>query len=246
MKLLHKFLHTSLPNIALVVGVFLLVRVELLTLAFVLFAVSKWQVLLGGRRLWLLNLRDHACDIIVGVSIITAMALVAPDTALQLTLAVLFAGWLMIIKPLENVVGIGAQALMCQFAGISVLFLVASDLPQIFVILASWFVSVIAINHFLTIFQRPERVVLAFSWGLLVAQTSWLASRWLITYSFFDGRLVIPQISLIVTIMGYAVGSIYKDHAERSLQKTRLVEYVILSVALLLVVIIGTDWVSQV
>ena len=246
MKFWRKLFHNWLPNFALALGIFLLIRIELMLLAFILFGVSKWQVLLGGHRLWIINLRDQACDILIGISFITGMAMVASDTALQLLVASLFMIWLLFVKPLESIGGVGLQALVCQFMGLSLLFLIARDLPQVLVIISSWFISTIAMNHFLSAFQRPERSVISLIWGLLVAELSWLTWRWLITYSFLDGRIVIPQIAVLVTIMAYTVGSIYKDHAERNLRKTRLIEYVFLSDCLLLVVIIGTDWVSQV
>jgi hypothetical protein len=245
MKILQSLIHRWIPNIVLAAGIFLFILLDLLPLAFALFVLSKWQLMFGGYRLWLYNLRDNSCDIVFGSSLIIVMHLVSPDVILQAVLAMFLLAWLLFVKPLESVSGIGLQALLCQFVGISVLFLLANSLPQNLVIFVAWFISTISMYHFLSIFHRPEKTVISFVWGFLVAEIGWLSWKWLIIYQFFDGRVQIPQIALILTILGYSLGSIYKDHAQKSLKKSRLAEYVLVSSFLVGLIIFGTEWVSQ-
>ena len=106
----------------------------------------------------------------------------------------------------------------------------------------AWLVAVIAADHFLHAHQEPARRVLTLVWGLIVLQISWLLWHWLIVYSLFNGRILIPQAPLVISILGYSLGSIYLDHTQKKLRKRRLAEYLLMGFVLLGVIIVGTKW----
>src|SRR5688572_29375742 len=118
-----------LPNLVLVVAIVLLIRFNLAPLAFGLLLISKWQLFVGGPKTWLSNIRDNSCDIIVAISSVTALALFNGDLVLQLSVAVGYGMWLLVIESLTSSAGIALQAGICQTIGLTVLFLLGRALP---------------------------------------------------------------------------------------------------------------------
>lgn len=234
--------HVLLPNLALVAGLVLLVRNNLAPLAFGLLVLSKWQILLGGRKVWLRNIRDNGCDLVVAVSAIAALILFTSDPNLQIVIASLYALWLIVLKPLSGSVWVGIQAAICQFSGLSMLFLLGRTMPEFVVILLAWVIGLVSADHLLSPHHDPARPLIAAVWGLIVAELSWLLWRWLVLYSLFNGRLLVPQAPLIITIVGYGLGSMYIDHAAKRLRKRRLWEYLAIILVLLVIIVVGTDW----
>ncbi len=242
-----------LPNLILVTAAVLLVRLGLSPLAFGLVLASKWQVFRSHRhgrstsyfgqiKLWARSLRDNLCDLTVGFSFVVLLILTIGDLPIELGLAALYYIWLIVVKPLNNHAGIALQSAICQFIGLTILFLLGRQLPLLAVIGGAWLVSVISADHLLTAYQEKAHWLLTFSWGLLVAQLSWLFYQWLVVYSFFNARILIPQAPLVAGLVSYIFGSMYLDHMQTKLGKRRLFEYVVVIFALLIVLIIGTRW----
>src|SRR5579864_9817282 len=92
-QILHLALVLMLP-----VAVFVFVRMHFVQLALAIILLSKWRMFAVRPRYWLANIRANAVDIIVGVSFLVLM--VHSGTQLwQLILALLYAVWLLVIKP---------------------------------------------------------------------------------------------------------------------------------------------------
>lgn len=243
-KIIHYIFFTFLPNVALVIALVLLIRNDLAPLAFLFLVLSKWQILLGGPKLWLRNTRDNGCDLIVALSTIIGLILFGSDPAIQIAIAVGYALWLIILKPLSGPVWVALQAGICQLVGLSVVFLLGRSFSgaELAVIALAWLVAVVSADHLLSPHKDPSAALITAVWGLIVAELSWILWRWLILYSLLDARILIPQAALIVTVLGYGVGAMYIDHAAKRLRKRRLVEYILISFSLLAVIIIGTNW----
>lgn len=237
-----RFITHWIPNLILVAGLVFLIQRGLPTLAFLLIAISKWQVWRGGHKIWLNNLRHNACDLVVAISSVALIIMFEGDLWLQTGIAATYYIWLVLIKPRSGPVGMAVQAGWCQFIGLLAIFLPGRDMPELAVIGLSWLVAMIAADHFLVAHQEPARSLLTLCWGLLAAQFSWLLWRWLIVYGLLGDRLLLPQAVLVITIFGYTFANIYLDHARRRLSKIRLAEYVLLCVGLFIAVIIGTQW----
>ncbi|MBI4100860.1 hypothetical protein HY441_00095 [Candidatus Microgenomates bacterium] len=246
MKLLPSWLKNFfihwLPNAVLVAGVVVLIQANLELLAAALILVSKWQILRGGRKLWLRNLRDNACDLVVAASSLTLLMLLVNDLVVQLVVAGLYLLWLIAIKPLTGHVGVAVQAAVCQFVGLTVLFLLGRTLPQAAVIGLAWLVALVAADHLLAAHHERAHAILMLGWALIVAQASWLFWHWLIVYSFWHNRLLLPQAPIVISLAGYIFGNMYLDHSQSKLRKSRLVEYVVLFFGLAAAIIIGTQW----
>src|SRR5579864_9010093 len=92
-----QFVHFGLV-LLLPLGVFAFVRMHFVQLALAIILLSKWRMFAVRPRYWPANIRANAVDIIVGVSFLVLM--VHSGTQLwQLILALLYAVWLLVIKP---------------------------------------------------------------------------------------------------------------------------------------------------
>lgn len=243
MKLPIKRLLTDwLPNLLLAVGLVVLINFNLETLAFGLVALSKWQVLRGGYRLWLRNLHANACDLLMAVATVILIIIYKGELPIQGVLAALYYGWLVAIKPLRSHSGVGIQAGICQLVGLLVVFSLAREMPAAAVVALAWGTALITADHLVSSFQEQAHLILALMWALIVAQASWLFWHWLIVYTFFDNRLQIPQPALVIGLTGYVFGNMYLDHMQTKLGRRRLLEYVLLMFGLSLILIIGSQW----
>ena len=231
-----------LPNLLLVGGIVLLIQIGLPWAAFLLVAISKWQIWRGGRKLWLRSLRDNGCDLVVAGASLVLMIITVDDLSLMLGVAGLYYLWLILIKPRSGPVWMAVQAGLCQLIGLTVVFLLGRSMPELAVLALAWLVGAVAADHLLAAHQEPARAALTVIWGLLVAQFSWLFWRWLIIYSLVGERILFPQAALVITVFGYTFANIYLDHARKRLGKVRLAEYVLLCAGLFVAIIIGTRW----
>lgn len=228
-------------NLGLVAAVTLLILADLVPLALALVLISKWQMLLGGVRSWWPNLKSNACDLVVGLSFVILISL--PELiGIKLALAGLYLFWLVVIKPLSSPGWVGIQAATCQFLGLVVLFLFARIVPGLAVIAASWLLAYIAASHFLSTQEEAADPLVVAGWSLLVAEAAWLFWHWLVTYNLAGGQLLLPQIAIVVTVIGYFFGRIYLDHVGRILSRRRLVEYIVVCLLIVGVIAGGTEW----
>lgn len=244
-KIIKLILTDWLPNLLLSVGVILLINLNLEIFAFGLVGLSKWQVLRGGRKLWMRNIRDNACDLVMALSSVMLMVLFTGEVFIQVAIGAIYYLWLIIVKPLRGHIGVGTQAAICQFFGLWVVFLLARDFPAAAIVALAWAVALISADHLVSAFHERAHFILALAWAFIVAEISWLFWHWLITYSFFDGRLSIPQPALVVGLTGYIFGNMYIDHMQTKLGRRRLIEYVLLMFGLSVVLILGSQWDSQ-
>src|SRR6266567_3449115 len=95
--LLHLGLLLILPFV-----LFVLVRIHFVQLAFILILLSKWRMFAVRLRFWPANIRANAVDMIVGFSVL-ALMLQTTSPALQAMWALLYAVWLVAIKPQSTI-----------------------------------------------------------------------------------------------------------------------------------------------
>lgn len=232
-------------SIGLAIAILMLVRLDLLLFAALLAVVSKWQILIGGPRLWLHNLWDNAADIAVLWSFIALLVAYQSDPALQWAMTGVYLLWQLSIKPLEGDVGHGLQSLFMLGIAANALFLYKGTLGIAAMVLLGWIIGYISAYHYLTTSEDSQKYLLSGVWALLTAQLVWIFAHWLVLYAFFDGRLLLPQAVLVLIAMGYVLGGIYHDHSRRQLAKRRLFGYLGTMGFVLIGLAIGSEWVAQ-
>lgn len=213
-----------LLNVAYAATLFVLVTpsVDLPYLAYLLVVLSKWRVIAVRPRFWFANFQANFIDFLVGISSVTLMLLTASSTpTVAVLIALLYALWLLILKPHTGTGKVLSQAMVGQFVSLTALFSIAhafefkpfiTDSSLLTVVIA-WIVGYMAARHALSSYKHEEdRTLLSLIWGFVVAELSWLAHHWTIAYSLYNeagavsGReLMIPQVAITITLMSLVV-----------------------------------------
>lgn len=226
----HIGLTSFLPAI-----IFVLVRIDFVTLAVAVVLLSKWRMFVVRPRYWLINLISNAVDIIVGVSIVVFMSH-TQSMALQLGIAAVYAIWLIFIKPGSSVVAVSMQALTSQALGMVALYMTWTTAPALGMVLASWLISYLSARHFFTSFEDDYNDFYAFTWAYFSAALVWLLGHWLLFYG------ILPQPALLLTVLGFGLaGMYYLDDKDRLTPLVRR-QIMFIMFAVVLVVLVFSDW----
>lgn len=181
--------------------------------AYLLIFLSKWRVFAVRPRFWFANLQTNIVDLIVGLSTVTIIALADETLIIQILLAVLFAAWLLIIKPRSKTKWILLQSGISQFVGIVALFSIAYTWPSFVVVIIAWLIGYACARHALGVYQDEERTLLSLAWGLVVAELSWLAYHWTIAYTVI-GELKVPQVAIFISLLGFVGIKLYANYQD--------------------------------
>lgn len=229
--LLHVIFNGLLP-----VLVFIMVRTNLpAALIVALILLGKWRMFAVKPRHWPANIKANAVDIIVGLSVVVFMTHV-DSQALQFMWAILYAGWLILLKPQTNSLGVGAQAFIGQLAGLSALFLRWGDASLYVLIVATWAICYVSARHFLTAFEEPLTRFLSYIWGYFAAALVWLLGHWLLFYG------VIAQPTLLLSVIGFGLASLYYLEKDDRLSVLLRRQILFIMLAVVLVVLVFSDW----
>jgi len=208
-------------------------------LAYVLVLLSKWRVFAVRPRFWLANVQSNLIDTIVGLSVVTLMWLASGNEWTQIAMAVLFAGWLVIVKPRSKIRWVLAQAGVGQFLGLMALFSVSYQLPAIIVVAGASIIGYAAARHALTAHKtESDRMLLSLTWVFVVAELAWLSYHWTIAY-VLGAQLAIPQIAIITTLIGFAAVKIYGAYENDGKIEFAELRWPVLFAALILVLLLG-------
>lgn len=207
-----------LMNIALAIVLMIIVRVTgSLLPAFVLVLLSKWRVLAVRTRFWAANIQANLVSVIVSFSYVVfiyAVNLVndgsVQNFVFQCLLVLIYACWLLFLKPRSKRKWIVAQAGLASFAGITAIFVMSYSWPASVVVVLAWLIGYASARHILGNYDEDHIILLSLAWGLVMAEVSWLAYHWTIAYRlpiFTD--LLLPQVSLIVLCLGFLAYKCY-------------------------------------
>jgi hypothetical protein len=231
------FSHTFyyIYNALLPVLVFLLVRISFVQLALSLILLSKWRMLAVRPRFWVANIRANAIDIIIGLSVLAFVTATGNELA-QLAWAVLWAAWLIIIKPRADTLWVSLQAIIGFATGLTAMFLTWDHAPLFALVGAAGLLCFFAAHHFFYSFDEPYTRMLAYFWGYFGAALTWVLGHWLLFYG------PIAQPALLLVALGFGLGTLYYlDHFDKlSLNVRRQIIFVMMAV--LLVVLTFSDW----
>lgn len=217
----------------------------LLGLAFLAAAVElrgHWSSGLGELKERLLQL---APELIVVWSTILTMA-VLPRRLSQLVLLAGFAVWLAWrARSDEAATSTFVHLLLVQAIMFEGIFLSAAiwQTPAWLILALVWagaYLSVYSVLH-----RQNERTagVVAATWAVIATEVSWVLMLWLVTYVLQqDGFVMVPQPALILTALAYVFGSIFLASRQGILSRSRLAEYLIIGLILVLIVVVETLW----
>lgn len=215
-------------------------------LAYLVVLLSKWRVLAVRPRFWFANIQANCVDLFVGLSIVTLLWVSNGAVGVQFALTALFMIWLIALKPHSKRLWVIIQAGVMQAISLTALFSFAYLLPSSVATVLGWLIGYIAARHTLVSFKDEEdRTLLSLAWGLVVAELSWLSYHWTIAYTL-SGELKIPQVAIVVALLGFLAMKVYGLFREKegqvSFREIRWpIVFVVLVIALLMLRFNGMD-----
>ena len=247
---LSEFTYTVL-NIALAVGVFLIVRyTDAVWFAIVLVVVSKWRVLAVRPRYWWANIQSNMVDFIVSLSVVILMYTVniqatIGDTSklfLLLGLTVAYIVWLLYIKPRSKRSYMALQSGLAVFLGMSALFTISFEWIASLVVICAWLIGYSSARHILNSYDdETHSLFIALAWGFVIAEISWISYHWAIAYPLpIFPSLMLPQAALAVTLISFLAYKVYDSfyhHAKVRMSDVLLPLLFTLSVLVVILII---------
>jgi hypothetical protein len=222
-------------NVALPISAYILVRIDFVAIAILLILISKWRMFAVQPRYWTANLIANGVDITVGVAFVLFMASTSSGWW-QIFWASLYGAWLVYLKPKSDVLSVSAQAMIGQLLGLAVLYLKFGDAPLTILVVGTWLVTYLAARHFLTSFEEAHTALLAHVWAYFSASLAFILGHWLLFYGS------IAQVIVILTNVGYGLAALYYLEAKGRLTLPLQRQLLAIMMAILLIVIIFSDW----
>ena len=233
---LAPLLHVAF-QVALPIAVFVLSSLGIGSwLPLLVIMLSKWRIFAVRARFWPANLRANAVDIMVGISIVVFMAH-TDSLGIRLLWAVAYGAWLLFIKPKSGILPVSLQSGIGQIAGLMAVFIAWSDGPLIGLILVVGLICYFAARHFFDSYSEPYAKMLSYLWGYFGAAVMWVLGHLLVVYPGRDGPLAQPTI--ILSVIGYTLGSIYYLEHFDKISKTINRELVFLCVGAVLILLVS-------
>ena len=227
---LHIALKALLPILA-----YILVRTNFVAVAIVLIILSKWRMFAVKPYYWMANIIASGVDIIVAVALVLFIANTSVEWW-QLFWTGLYVLWLTVLKPRYDVLSVSAQAMIGQLLGLSILYLKFGDAPLAVLVGGTWAVAYLSARHFLTSFEEPSSPLLAHVWAYFAGGLAFVLGHWLLFYG------TIAQIIVILTTVGYSFAALYYLDATNKLTKSLQQQLLAIMCAILLIVIVLSDW----
>ncbi len=178
--------------------------------AIMLILISKWRIFAVRLRYWGVNILANLVDITVGLSVVVLMHIASDIQGggalwVQVALAVFYAVWLIVIKPLSGSKATRLQAGTSLLLGSWVVMATAHSLAAV-PFLTEFLLFMVgygAARHVLSTHKEEQQPILSAVFGLLVAEFGWLATHWTMGYNIYlSDAFKVPQAAIIILLAG--------------------------------------------
>lgn len=224
-------IHAAL-NIAFAAAtIFLTMAFETPWPAMALVLMSKWRVIAVRPRYWWANFLSSLPDLAFGIGIAVIswragqIALTNIDNGInmdvslfglslplagmvQVVLGLIFAVWLVWIKPKHDDKWVSFQALASQCVGLMAIFTMGLQLSLTGTLILSFVVAFASARQVLGQFEEKDQGFLASVWGLLVMELAFVSWHWSVFYTITP-LVYIPQITLITMVISVVAYRVY-------------------------------------
>lgn len=228
----HTFLNIFL---ALLILAIIVEPISLPAASVTILLLSKWRMLAVKPRHWLANVRSNIVDISVGLAAITFMA-GTDSLIIQLVWVAFYSSWLIILKPRSDTISVALQSMVAQTLALIAFYSIYSNSSIITVVLVTWLICYGSARHFFSGFEEDNARVISHAWGLFAAQLAWVLSHWTLVYGF------IPQITLLLTVIGYSLAACYYLHSVSRLKVTVRNQFLFVTILVIVVVALFSEW----
>lgn len=181
-------------------------------LGVLLVVLSKWRVVAVRPRYWWLNIKANLVDFIVGVSLVMLVYYAGAELNFaHVILTVIYAVWLVWIKPKSSEMMTEVQSLTAIFFGTSAAVFIGANSDPLVLVVCSFIIGYGASRHVLIQSEDHDFSLVTFVTGLLMAEVSWILYHWLIMYSFGGTGMVVPQMAIAQTLLAFVFARGYKS-----------------------------------
>lgn len=212
-------------NVGLAIALLVIVlAVESPIFAIILVLLSKWRILAVRPRYWFVNLMANLVDLIVSLSVVFLLYAAQSDIYLpkgqtgiyaQVVLTILYAVWLLFIKPRSKRSIVALQAGTALFLGVTSVMMMSYAWDSVFTVALLWLVGYSAARHMLTAYEEEMTGTLSLIWGFVVAEMGWLMNHWTFAYSVPGlGGIRLVQFAIIVSLIGFVAEKAYVSYSE--------------------------------
>lgn len=237
---LSDFLYVTL-NLGLAIVLLIIVRyTQTPWLAIGLVLLSKWRALAVKPRFWFANLVANMVDIIVGAGVVVLLYAAAGEWVPQIIITLLYAAWLLFIKPRSNKKMVTLQAGISIFVGTTALSLVSYPLDPAFVVVSLWLVGYSAARHVLGNYDEPLTAIYSLIMGFAFAELGWIGYHWMFAYATPGmGDIKIPQLAIVLTLLSFTAERAYVSyHKHGKIRNQDITLPIVFTVSLLVVLFI--------
>jgi hypothetical protein len=182
-------------------------------LALTLVFLSKWRVLAVRPRYWFAHIESNMVDLIVSVGLVVLMYLAGQTgrgTFVQIFLVLLYAGWLLFLKPRTRRNTVAIQAGVAIVVGTMALASISYEWPSSFFVLGMWLIGYSVARHVLVVYSDDDIRLLSLIWGFVAAELGWLTFHWTIAYTLpLTNGLKLPQSTLLLLGISFLAERVY-------------------------------------
>lgn len=166
--------------------------------------LSKWRIVAVRPRYWWLNFKANLVDLTVGISLALLVYLAGTDglNVWHIVLTIIYAVWLVIIKPMSQTFATEVQAMFAIFFGTFATALITSGLDPIVGVIFCFVIGYGASRHILMQGSDHDFNLTTFICGLLLGELSWIFYHWSIVYRIgVEKAFIIPQLPIVASLM---------------------------------------------
>ncbi len=185
--------------------------------AIALVLLSKWRIFAVRPRFWFAHVEANMVDLIVSIGVVTLMYLAGQSTtgggtAVQILMAILYAGWLLFLKPRTRRSYVAVQAGIAVFVGSFALESIAFDWPSSLVVIALWVIGYSCARHVFVSHSEEDTRFLSLIWAFVIAEIGWLSYHWTIAYALPLAGLQLPQTTLLLLGISFLAERTYSSY----------------------------------
>lgn len=201
-------------NICLVGVIFGVVRIwQAPWLAVLLVLLSKWRILAVRPRFWAANVVANTVDIVVGLGAVVLLNASQMSLVTQVVVALLYAVWLLFVKPRSSRLFVTLQAGVAIFVGVSALAMITYSWDPIVFVVLMWVIGYTAARHVLGSYDEPYTKLYSLISGLVFAEFGWIGFHWSMAYPVFGANSIkLSQLALFCLLIGFVAERAYHSH----------------------------------
>jgi hypothetical protein len=214
-------------------------------LAIALVLLSKWRVLAVRPRFWLAHIETNTVDLLTSVGLVLLMYLAGQSgsraaLAVQIVLAVLYALWLLVLKPRGKRVYVVLQAAVAIVVATMALASLSYSWSSSIVVIVMWVIGYASARHVLSAYSEPNVRLLSLIWGFVFAEIGWLCFHWMIAYTLpFAAGLKLPQVTIIAIALSFLAERVYGSYAKHDkVQASDILLPLLLSLGIIAVLVL--------